>query len=119
MGSNRLSFSASLQHEQLRQDGDRFQIDRKSPQNFNKGEIGIDEQGQQKRGDEEKLDSEGVLLLVESRLEFDVHGVAGDVQGADEEKLKTLDYGLHSNLNEFVQEKRDFFLQKKRFVNVA
>ena len=57
---DRLCFPCTLEHEQLREDSDCLQPDRKWPGNFRKGELVVEEQGKEQAGSEDIFDFEGV-----------------------------------------------------------
>ncbi len=55
MGSNRLSLSGLADHEELGQDGHRFQVDGKGPQNLHHVERVVDDQRNEGRRNQEEL----------------------------------------------------------------
>lgn len=70
-------------HLQLRHDGHRFEVDRKSPQELGDVEIVVDEEGHADGWDENELDSEFVAFFVVSRAEFRIDEEAGH-EGAEQ-----------------------------------
>ena len=50
-------------HEELRQDGDRLQVDGERPQHLHHAELVVEDQGQQGRGKQQELNAERNILI--------------------------------------------------------
>jgi len=73
------SFAGVGDHLELRHDSDGFQINRKSPQDFNSFEMMVDQESQSSGGDQNKLDSEFIVFLIVGGLELGINQVDGSV----------------------------------------
>ena len=56
-------------HEELRQDGDRLQVDRERPQHLHHAELVVEDQRQQRRGKQQELNAERNVLIYYKCLE--------------------------------------------------
>jgi len=84
---DRFGLSSLADHEQLGQNGDGLQVNGKGPQYFHDVERMINHQRNQRRGNQEKLYSESVMIAVVGGFEFEQHEIDGPVRGSDEEDL--------------------------------
>jgi len=85
VGGDGFGFPGLLDHEQLGQDGHRLQVDGKCPEDFHQGEFVVQEQRQDDTGQDQELNSEGIMVGVIGGLELEVHEVAGaDGRGKEE-----------------------------------
>ena len=92
VAGDRLCLPSLRDHEQLGKDGDGLEVDGKSPQDFHRGELVVEDHGQDCYGSEEELHPEGVVVAVISCAEFDVHQVHRGCCRCNEEHL----YGTRS-----------------------
>lgn len=76
-----------VNNDQLRNNGDSFQVDGERPQDLSEGEVFIDEQGQNCAGDQEVREEESIILLVISvaprALKF--HQIDNEDSSSDED----------------------------------
>lgn len=79
MSRDRFRFTRLTDHEQLRQDGDRFQVDTEGPEDFKWGKVVVDEEGEATDWHDEELGAERVVVSVVRCLEFHVDEVDGGV----------------------------------------
>lgn len=69
---NALRLARLADHEQLRQDRHRLEVDAEGPQHLEHGEVMVDEEGEEEGGYHEELDAEGVVVVVVGRAETEV-----------------------------------------------
>lgn len=84
VGGNGLGFPSLADHEELGQDGHRFQVDRESPEDLQGSETIVLQEGEANDWDQEKLQAERVILTVKRFPEFSIDHVHCDI-GAEEE----------------------------------
>jgi len=80
-----LRLSRFRHHEELGQNSHSCQVDTPCPKNLDRSELVIDDEGQEGDGNEEKLNSKGVVIRVISGLELEINQVDRQVGGADKE----------------------------------
>ena len=66
MGGDRLGLAGLLDHEQLRQDGHRLEVDGEGPEDFHQRELVVQHQRKKDGGADQKLNPKIVSLLVKS-----------------------------------------------------
>lgn len=75
MASDALGFSGFRDHEQLGQNGNRFQIDRECPENLKSGKFVVDKNCQTSDRNDYKFNSEGIMVVVVRCLELKINEV--------------------------------------------
>ena len=85
---NRLGLAGALQHEQLRQDGDALEPNRKGPHNLPEVVLVGQQDGENRRESQKVLHPEGVEPRVVGRLVGADHQVDDVSGGGDEEDLE-------------------------------
>lgn len=66
-------FTSFCHHEQLRQDGKRLEVNREGPQDFHDAKLMIKNEREDGRREKNKLDPEGVMIVVVGGLELEEH----------------------------------------------
>lgn len=79
MSSNGLGFSSLTDHEELRQDSHRFQVDRESPEDLQGSETVVLKEGEANDWDQKKLQAECVILTVKRFPKFPIDHVHCDI----------------------------------------
>jgi len=87
VSSDGFSRSGCLKHVELRHDGDRFQVDAESPEDFHNRILVIDQEGEDEGRNNQELHSEGVVISVVSRLELDENQINSADGGCQEEEF--------------------------------
>jgi len=87
MCSNGFSRAGSLKHVQLRHDGDRLEIDAECPQNLHDRKLVIDQKRNDECRNQQKLNSERVMISIVCRFELEVYQVDSSDRGGQEEQL--------------------------------
>lgn len=87
MGGDSLSFAGFADHEQLGKDGNTLQVDTEGPQNLERGELVVDEEGKTANRYDKKLGAEGVVVAIVGSLELHVDEIDSEVGAANVDAL--------------------------------
>lgn len=75
-----LNFAGALEQEELWKDGNSLKVDGKGPEYLKRREVGVENEGQQKRWNNEEHNTEGVVLSTKSDQRESVRVFGAEVQ---------------------------------------
>ena len=87
MAGDSLGLASLGDHKQLGQDGDGLQVDGEGPEDLHDAPLVVEQHGQQGRGSNQKLHTEGVVITIVGSFKFEVHEIHGGSRTRDEEDL--------------------------------
>lgn len=87
VGGDRLRLASLADHEELRQDRHRLQVDRECPQDLHQREVMVDENSQTPDGNDQELDSETVMVAIVGGPELNVDQVHCGIRTTDVDHL--------------------------------